>query len=146
MDYSIYDYNSDEKLLQEQEIEEINNVKMSLLNTLVTKLNNAGIYFNSTSRIKSESSLLHKLETQILPGIISGFALAVTLSLDDYFIATYTKPATFDTISTYVVNATKGSQTEVKTALWALSTVIFALVVIIVVAMNVAGRKKEVER
>ena len=83
---------------------------------------------------------------QILPGIISGFALAVTLSLDDYFIATYTKPATFDTISTYVVNATKGSQTEVKTALWALSTVIFALVVIFVVAMNVAGRKKEVER
>lgn len=83
---------------------------------------------------------------QILPGIISGFALAVTLSLDDYFIATYTKPATFDTISTYVVNATKGSQTEVKTALWALSTVIFALVVIVVVAMNVAGRKKEVER
>lgn len=83
---------------------------------------------------------------QILPGIISGFALAVTLSLDDYFIATYTKPATFDTISTYVVNATKGSQTEVKTALWALSTVIFALVVIIVVAMNVAGKKKEVER
>lgn len=63
MDYSIYDYNSDEKLLQEQEIEEINNVKMSLLNTLFTKLNNAGIYFNSTSRIKSESSLLHKLET-----------------------------------------------------------------------------------
>lgn len=63
MDYSIYDYNSDEKLLQEQEIEEINSVKMSLLNTLVTKLNNAGIYFNSTSRIKSESSLLHKLET-----------------------------------------------------------------------------------
>lgn len=63
MDYSIYDYNSDEKLLQEQEIEEINNVKMSLLSTLVTKLNNAGIYFNSTSRIKSESSLLHKLET-----------------------------------------------------------------------------------
>lgn len=83
---------------------------------------------------------------QILPGIISGFALAVTLSLDDYFIATYTKPATFDTISTYVVNATKGSQTEVKTALWALSTVIFALVVIVVVAMNVTGRKKEVER
>lgn len=78
---------------------------------------------------------------QIMPGIISGFALAVTLSLDDYFIATYTKPATFDTISTYVVNATKGSQTEIKTALWALSTVIFVLVVIIVAAMNFAGRK-----
>ena len=78
---------------------------------------------------------------QILPGIVSGFALAVTLSLDDYFIATYTKPATFDTISTYVVNATKGSQTEIKTALWALSTVIFVLVVIVVIAMNLTGRK-----
>ena len=38
---------------------------------------------------------------QIVPGIVSGFALAITLSLDDYFISTYTKPAMFDTISTY---------------------------------------------
>ncbi len=80
---------------------------------------------------------------QILSGILSGFAMALTLSLDDYFIASYTKPATFDTISTYVVNATKGSQTEIKTALWALSTVIFLVVVLIVVLMNTAGRKKE---
>ena len=74
-----------------------------------------------------------------------GFVMAVTLSLDDYFIATYTKPATFDTISTYVVNATKGSQTQIKTALWALSTIIFLFVVIIEVVMNFApvGGKKE---
>lgn len=78
---------------------------------------------------------------QIASGIISGFALALTLSLDDYFIASYTKPATFDTISTYVVNATKGSQTEIKTALWALSTVIFFVVILVVVCMNLAGRK-----
>lgn len=78
---------------------------------------------------------------QIMPGVISGFALAVTLSLDDYFIASYTKPATFDTISTYVVNATKGSQTEIKTALWALSTVIFAIVILVVVVMNLSGGK-----
>ena len=79
---------------------------------------------------------------QIGPGILSGFALAVTLSLDDYFIATYTKPATFDTISTYVVNATKGAQTEIKTALWALSAVIFVIVVLIVVMMNVRAKKQ----
>ncbi len=78
---------------------------------------------------------------QILPGIFSGFMLAVTLSLDDYFITTYTKPATFDTISTYVVNATKGSQTEVKTALWALSTVIFVIVLLVVIGMNLTGKK-----
>lgn len=73
---------------------------------------------------------------QIMPGVISGFMTAITLSLDDYFIATYTKPATFDTISTYVVNATRGSQTQIKTALWALSTIIFLVVVVIVIFMN----------
>ena len=73
---------------------------------------------------------------QLFPGIVSGFALAITLSLDDYFIATYTKPATFDTISTYVVNATKGSQTAIKTALWALSTVIFLAVILVVAGWN----------
>lgn len=83
---------------------------------------------------------------QIFPGIVSGFALAVTLSLDDYFVATYTKPATFDTISTYVVNATKGSQTTIKTALWALSTVIFAVVILIVVLMNLRTEKETSER
>ena len=80
---------------------------------------------------------------QILSGMIAGFSLAVTLSLDDYFIATYTNPAMFDTISTYVVNATKGSQTQIKTALWALSTVIFLVVIVVVLVMNISSRQKE---
>ena len=81
---------------------------------------------------------------QLIPGIASGFMTAVTLSLDDYFIATYTKPATFDTISTYVVNATRGSQTSIKTALWALSAVMFVLVVVIVTVINLrADREAE---
>ena len=83
---------------------------------------------------------------QIFPGIISGFALAITLSLDDYFVATYTKPATFDTISTYVGNAKKGSQTTIKTALWALSTVIFLIVLAIVAVMNLQAKKNASER
>ncbi len=88
-------------------------------------------------------ALMHVVLPQIFPGVISGFAMAVTLSLDDYFIATYTKPATFDTISTYVVNATRGSQTTIKTALWALSTVIFVIVLIIALASNSRGRENE---
>ena len=81
-------------------------------------------------------ALMQIVIPQIVPGIVSGFMLAVTLSLDDYFIAMYTKPATFDTISTYVVNATKGAQTTIKTALWALSTVIFLIVVLVVLLSN----------
>ena len=80
---------------------------------------------------------------QIWPAVLSGFMTAITLSLDDYFIATYTKPATFDTISTYVVNATKGSQTEIKTALWALSTIIFVLVVLMTIAANRLPKEEE---
>ncbi|MGN0140883.1 MAG: ABC transporter permease [Roseburia sp.] len=79
---------------------------------------------------------------QLIPGIVSGFMLAVTLSLDDYFITTYTKPTTFDTISTYVVNATRGSHTEIKTALWALSTVIFVLILTVVLVGNAISERK----
>lgn len=86
-------------------------------------------------------ALLRVVIPQIFPGMVSGFSLAITLSLDDYFIATYTKPATFDTISTYVVNATKGSQTTIKTALWALSTLIFVIVILVVVGLNLKARR-----
>ena len=83
-------------------------------------------------------ALVKVIIPEIASGILSGFVMAITLSLDDYFVATYT----FDTISTYVVNATKGSQTEIKTALWALSTIIFLVVVVVELVLNLAPAKK----
>lgn len=41
------------------------------------------------------------------------------------------------------MNATRGSQTEIKTALWALSTIIFVVVVLMVMIMNATGNKGE---
>lgn len=41
-----------------------------------------------------------------------------------------------------MVNATRGARTEIKTALWALSTVIFLLVVLFVVVINSKDLKK----
>lgn len=90
-----------------------------------------------------KQALIRIVLPQIFPGILSGFMLSITLSLDDYFITTYTKPATFDTISTYVVNATRGAQTNVKTALWALSTLMFLAVVLIVIISNRKGNAKD---
>ena len=90
----------------------------------------------------ARAALFKVVIPQLVPGIVSGFMLSVTLSLDDYFITTYTKPATFDTISTYVVNATKGSHTEIKTALWALSTVIFVMILTVVLAGNRITHRK----
>ena len=114
------------------------------LKQMDTSIYEAALYLGATPA----GALRQVVIPQIASGIVSGFALAITLSLDDYFIATYTKPATFDTISTYVVNATKGSQTTIKTALWALSAVIFAVVVVIVAVSNLrqdnpAGARKE---
>lgn len=109
----------------------------------------SGLYEAAMDLGASPFQALYKVVIpQLIPGIVSGFLLSITLSLDDYFISTYTKPATFDTISTYVVNATRGAQTEIKTALWALSTVIFLIVILAVVLMNAASagpvKKKEV--
>lgn len=91
----------------------------------------------------SAQALYRVVLPQLVPGILSGFMLSVTLTLDDYFICTYTKPAVFDTISTYVVNATRGAQTQIKTALWALSAIIFLCVVLVVLVMNVTGSDRE---
>ena len=94
----------------------------------------------------ARQALFRIVMPQIIPGIISGFLLSVTLSMDDYFITSYTKPATFNTISTYVVNATKGSHTEVKTALWALSTLIFAIILLAVLISNITANRKAGEK
>ncbi len=87
---------------------------------------------------------------QILPGVISGFMLAVTLSLDDYIVTMYTRPNGFETISTYVYNATmrgNAHTAETLSSFWALTTVIFLLIVIFVAVANLSSlRKKEAKK
>lgn len=79
---------------------------------------------------------------QILPGIFSGFLIAITLSLDDYIITTFTKPATFNTISTFVFDAyAKGGRSADVPALRALSTIIFLVIIIVVIAKNIISNK-----
>lgn len=80
---------------------------------------------------------------QIEGGIISGFLLSITLSLDDYVIAAYTKPNTFQTISTHIYSLAKGSQVDtIKSSYWAFTALIFAIIVITVVVMNIISYKK----
>jgi len=74
---------------------------------------------------------------EIIPGIISGFMLSITLSLDDYIVTAFTKPNTFETISTYVYNAVKNQQNSSLPALRALSAIIFILMIIIVIIFNI---------
>ncbi len=82
---------------------------------------------------------------EILPGIFSGFMLAITLSLDDYIVTAFTKPDTFDVISTYVYNAVKNQAKSELPTLRALSTIILVIMIGVVVVMNVNANKKAKE-
>lgn len=83
---------------------------------------------------------------EILPGILSGFMLAITLSLDDYIISAYTKPAGFNTISTYVYGAmAKANANSSLPALRALSAIIFIVIILAVVIKSLFAQKKEVK-
>ncbi len=76
---------------------------------------------------------------QILPGILSGFMLAITLSLDDYVITAYTKPDSFKTISTHIYGLDKNNVVgpQIKAAYWAFTAIIFFIIVIVVIGANV---------
>ena len=80
---------------------------------------------------------------QILPGIIAGFLLSVTLSLDDYVIAAYTKPDSFKTISTHIYGLDKNNVIgpQIKAAYWAFTAIIFFIIVAIVIVANVLSYK-----
>ena len=86
---------------------------------------------------------------QIIPGVLSGFMLAVTLSLDDYIVTMYTRPTGFETISTYVYNATtKGNAHTAVTlsSFWALTTILFMVILLFVLVSNLTGFKKKEAR
>ena len=71
----------------------------------------------------------------IMPGVLSGFLLAFTMSLDDFIITHFTRGAGIDTISTLVYSeARKG----IKPSMYALSTLILVTVFVILVFANFA--------
>ena len=50
-------------LISDKDIQELNDIRTKLEQTLMTKLRNAGIYFHSMSRVKTLTSLQRKLDT-----------------------------------------------------------------------------------
>ena len=80
---------------------------------------------------------------EILPGVISGFLLAITLSLDDYMISAYNKPDGFETISTFVYKAIVKPRNAPLAELRALSTIMFVVMVLAVLIVNLKGKRKE---
>ncbi len=77
----------------------------------------------------------------ILPGVLSGFLLAFTMSLDDFIITHFTKGAGINTLSTLIYSEVRRG---IKPSMYALSTIIFLAVLVLLLITNFApGRKKE---
>lgn len=77
----------------------------------------------------------------ILPGVLSGFLLAFTMSLDDFIITHFTKGAGINTLSTLIYSEVRRG---IKPSMYALSTVIFVTVLGLLIVTNFApGRKRE---
>ncbi len=82
---------------------------------------------------------------EILPGILSGFMLAITLSLDDYIVTATLAPLDFDTISTAVYKsiALTTEQASEKVPIYrALTTIIFFLTLAVVIIININSARK----
>ncbi len=77
---------------------------------------------------------------EIMPGILSGFLMAFTMSLDDFIITHFTKGAGVDTLSTKIYTEVRKG---IKPEMYALSTIIFLTVFILLLIVNIAPVQKE---
>lgn len=80
-------------------------------------------------------ALRHVVLPEIVPGIISGFTLSMTLSLDDYIITAFLRNNSFNTLSTYVQGVI--ARSSIPAALRALTTLIFVVALIALVINNI---------
>ena len=85
-------------------------------------------------------SLITVMLPQLAGAMISGFALAFTLSLDDFVVTNINSfGANVETISTYVYS---GIRKKLPSDIRALSTIIFLVVLIVLIVYNVIKNKK----
>ena len=69
----------------------------------------------------------------ILPGVLSGFLLAFTMSLDDFIITHFTRGAGINTLSTLIYSEVRRG---IKPSMYALSSIIFATVLALLLITN----------
>ena len=76
----------------------------------------------------------------IMPGVLSGFLLAFTMSLDDFIVTHFTRGAGVNTLSTLIYSEVRRG---IKPSMYALSTVIFVTVLALLLITNFAPEKQE---
>ncbi|MEG2174289.1 MAG: ABC transporter permease [Oscillospiraceae bacterium] len=77
---------------------------------------------------------------EIMPGIVSGFLMAFTFSLDDFMISYFVSGPNFQTLPIQIYSMTRK---KVSPEINALSTIIFLVVLAALMLSNLADSKKE---
>lgn len=78
----------------------------------------------------------------LMPGILAGFFMAVTMSMDDFVITYFTKGPGVNTLSTLIYGEIRKG---IKPEMYALSSVLFLLVLIILIIVNILTRTSQTE-
>lgn len=76
---------------------------------------------------------------EIMPGVVSGFLMAFTYSLDDFVISYFTSGSTSQTLPITIYSMTRR---KVSPEINALSTIIFAAVVIVLIVKNIVENRQ----
>ena len=76
---------------------------------------------------------------EIFPGIVSGFLMAFTMSLDDFIITHFTKGPGINTISTLIYTSVRRG---IKPSMNALSTIMFLSAIVLLILTNIDFDKK----
>ena len=77
---------------------------------------------------------------EIMPGVISGFLMAFTFSLDDFIVSYFTSGSTAQTLPITIYAMTRR---KVSPEINALSTIIFVVVLAILIVKNIINRRAE---
>lgn len=80
---------------------------------------------------------------QLVSGIVSGFFMAFTMSMDDFVITYFTKGAGVNTLSTMIYGEIRKG---IKPEMYALSTIIFAVIFMILLVVNYLPQKNKIEK
>ena len=77
---------------------------------------------------------------EILPGVLSGFMLAFTMSLDDFIITWFTTSPDIHTLSTVIYSMQRRG---INPEIYALSTLMFVVIVVLLILCGRTQNKNQ---
>lgn len=104
--------------------------------SVMPKLKNMNIYIYEAARDLGAGSVYAFFKIvlpQIAGGVVAGFFMALTMSMDDFVITYFTKGAGVNTLSTMIYGEIRKG---IKPEMYALSTIIFGVIFVVLMLVN----------